>query len=119
MFNKLFPQKPKKEQSVDDDDKISPEEELKTGIPTKPSSEPLLLYLEWRKSIFAVEPKTSKLNEDETVYGLVMDLGLVADKNQMSDKKLVVSVTAFASLEASLRNSSGSGIMGLGQDELV
>jgi hypothetical protein len=79
-------------------------------------------YQKWREVIFSIKPEVGGIstNEAEQVYGVVMDLGLVADDSAApSGKNLVISVTAFATGESSMRPSFGGGMIGLGSQEEI
>lgn len=70
-------------------------------------------YLKWREFIFSV---TSAQVEDgpeqaDRVYGVIMDVGL--------SNEFVITVTAFATGESSLRTTVGGGAIGLGGDPFI
>jgi hypothetical protein len=76
------------------------------------SSEALNDYLKWRELVFSV---TSGQVEDmsdlpDRAYGVIMDVGLSND--------FIITVTAFATGESSLRTTIGGGAIGLGGDKL-
>ena len=77
------------------------------------NSEALHEYLRWRDFVFSV---TSTQVEDapgqpDRVYGVIMDVGLSND--------FVITITAFASGESSLRTTVGGGALGLGGDPRI
>lgn len=79
----------------------------------KSSSEALNDYLKWRDIVFSV---TSAQIEDvpgepDRVYCAIMDVGLSND--------FIITVTAFATGEASLRTTIGGGAIGLGGDKFI
>jgi len=79
----------------------------------KSRSEALNDYLKWRELVFSV---TNAQVEDvpgqpDRVYGAIMDVGLSND--------FIITVTAFATGEASLRTTIGGGAIGLGGDKFI
>src|SRR5215213_7900276 len=77
------------------------------------SSEALNDYLKWRDVIFSVTRAQGEDGPDQPdrVYGAIMDVGLSND--------FVITITAFASGESSLRTTVGGGAIGLGGDPLI
>jgi hypothetical protein len=76
-------------------------------------SEALQDYLKWRDVVFSV---TSGQVDDlpdqpDRAYGVIMDVGLSDD--------FVITITAFASGESSLRTTVGGGGIGLGGDPQI
>ena len=79
----------------------------------KSSSEALNDYLKWRDIVFSV---TSAQVEDvpgqpDRVHGVIMDVALSND--------FIITVTAFATGESSLRTTVGGGAIGLGGDKFI
>ena len=77
------------------------------------NSEALRDYLKWREFVFSV---TGAQVEDapeqpDHVYGVIMDIGL--------SNEFVITVTAFATGESSLRTTVGGGAIGLGGDPFI
>ena len=73
-------------------------------------------YQKWRDFIFSVpgEQVGISSHQPDQVYGVVMDVGLADEKGNPVDTNAVVTETALASGESSLRTSFGGGIIGLG-----
>jgi len=77
------------------------------------SSEALNDYLKWRDVVFSVTRAQGEDGPDQPdrVYGAIMDVGLSND--------FVITVTAFATGESSLRTTVGGGAIGLGGDPFI
>jgi len=77
------------------------------------SSEALNDYLKWRDVVFSVTHAQGEDGADQSdrVYGVIMDVGLSND--------FVITITAFATGEASLRTTVGGGAIGLGSDTFI
>jgi len=77
------------------------------------SSEALNDYLKWRDVVFSVTRAQGEDGPDQPdrVYGVIMDVGLSND--------FVITVTAFATGESSLRTTVGGGALGLGGDKFI
>ncbi|HET9906156.1 MAG TPA: hypothetical protein VFQ23_05935 [Anaerolineales bacterium] len=77
------------------------------------NSKPLDDYLKWREVVFSVTGSqvAEITDQPQQVYGVIMDVGLSND--------FIISVTAFASGEASLRTTVGGGAIGLGSDPFI
>jgi hypothetical protein len=77
------------------------------------SSEALDDYLKWREVVFSVTRAQGEDVSDpsERVYGVIMDVGL--------SNNFVITVTAFATGESSLRTTVGGGAIGLGGDLFI
>jgi len=73
-------------------------------------------YLKWRSVIFAVKGEMVGVSSKQPgqVYGVVADIAFPDP-----EKTFAVSLTAFASGEASLKSTFGSGITGLGGKEEI
>ena len=73
-------------------------------------------YLKWRSVIFAVKGEMVGVSskQPDQVYGVVADIAFPDP-----EKSFAVSLTAFASGEASLKSTFGSGITGLGGKEEI
>ena len=76
-------------------------------------SEALQDYLKWRDVVFSVTngQVDDVQDQPDRVYGVIMDVGL-------SDE-FVITITAFASGESSLRTTVGGGGIGLGGDPQI
>lgn len=78
-------------------------------------SDPKILtnYLQWRDGIFTVTSVQVNVLTDQPnqVYGVIMDVGLSDD--------FIITMTAFATGEASLMTTIGGGVMGLGSNEYI
>ena len=70
-------------------------------------------YLKWREVVFSVNSAQVGVvsNEPNHVYGVIMDVA-IADE-------FVLTTTAFATGESSLRTTVGGGAIGLGGDEFI
>jgi hypothetical protein len=79
----------------------------------KPISEALRDYLSWRDVVFSVNSPQVGVVTDQPhqVYGVIMDVVL--------EDEFIITTTAFASGESSLRTTIGGGTIGLGGDENV
>lgn len=79
----------------------------------KNNSEALDDYLKWREGIFIVTSTQAGVSTDQPsqVYGVIMDVGLSDD--------FIISITAFATGESSLRTTIGGGVIGLGSNEYI
>ena len=77
------------------------------------NSEALDDYLKWREMVFSVTRAQVEDGPDQPdrVYGVIMDVGLSND--------FVISITAFATGESSLRTTVGGGAIGLGSDPFI
>ena len=77
------------------------------------SSKPLDDYLKWPEVVFSVTGSqvAEITHQPQQVYGVIMDVGLSHD--------FIISVTAFASGEASLRTTVGGGAIGLSSDPFI
>ena len=77
------------------------------------SSEALNDYLKWRDQVFSVTRAQGEDGPDQPdrVYGVIMDVGLSND--------FMITVTAFATGESSLRTTVGGGAIGLGGDKFI
>ena len=77
------------------------------------SSEALNEYLKWRDVVFSVTSQQVDDIQDQPdrVFGVIMDVGL--------SNEFVITITAFASAESSLRTTVGGGAIGLGGDPLI
>jgi hypothetical protein len=76
-------------------------------------------YVKWREMIFKVTAAQGGLTNDAPgqVYGVVMDVGLVGPGR--AGEAFVISESAFATGEASLKTAFGGGVFGLGGDAKV
>ena len=72
-------------------------------------------YIEWRKKILTFPPTGNLKGIPDEVYGLLMDVGMGDERGHF----LAISIYAFNTGEASLKASSGAGIVGLGNSESV
>jgi len=77
------------------------------------NSEALRDYLKWREFVFSVigVQVEDVPYEPDHVYGVIMDVGLSSE--------FVITVTAFATGESSLRTTVGGGAIGLGGDPFI
>jgi len=77
------------------------------------SSEALNDYLKWREVVFSVSRAQVQDGPGQPgrVYGVIMDVGL--------SNEFVISITAFATGESSLRTTVGGGAIGLGGDPFI
>ena len=77
------------------------------------NSEALNDYLKWREMVFSVTRSQVEDGPDQSdrVYGVIMDVGLSND--------FVITITAFATGETSLRTTVGGGAIGLGGDKVI
>jgi hypothetical protein len=78
-------------------------------------------YQKWRDVIFRVTAEQVDVSSDQPdqVYGVVMDVGLADASGNPVGANAVITETAFASGESSLKTSFGGGIIGLGSMEEV
>jgi hypothetical protein len=78
-------------------------------------------YQKWREGIFSVSAEQAEVSssQPDRVYGVIMDVGLADEKGKPVETNLVITETAFASGESSLKTSFGGGIIGLGGAEEV
>lgn len=79
----------------------------------KSNPEPLNDYLRWREVVFAVQSAQVGIVTElpKQVFGVIMDVGLSDD--------FIISISAFASGESSVRTTVGGGAIGLGGDESI
>src|SRR5690242_19361037 len=79
----------------------------------KSNPEALGDYSKWRDGVFTVTSSQVAVMTDQPnqVYGVIMDVGLSDD--------FIITITAFATGESSLRTSIGGGAMGLGSNEYI
>ncbi len=75
-------------------------------------------YKKWRDVIFSTNAEKVGVsnNESRIVYGMVMDIGMIDQKNKAA---FALSTTAFASGEASFVPTPGGAVLGLGGDPRV
>jgi len=79
-------------------------------------------YQKWRDYIFGVteEPAGVSSGQPDQVYGVIVDVGLVDDNGNPVDTNHVITQTAFATGESSLKTSFGGGVIfGIGGPEDV
>ena len=97
MFQKLFNRSKKREFDLRDD------------------------YVAWRDFIFSVQSNQVGIsdNQPQQVYGVVLDVGLANEDGSAPVKNMVITMTAFASGESSLKTSFGGGVFGLGDNNEV
>lgn len=67
-------------------------------------------YLKWREMVLNRQPAAPMRGLTTEVYGMLMDIGMGDGR----DKFLGISIYAFETGEASLKASTGMGVMGLG-----
>ena len=67
-------------------------------------------YMKWHKLIVNMPPKAALKNIADEVYGILMDVGMGDDHGHF----IVISIYAFHTGESSLKASTGTGLMGLG-----
>src|SRR5689334_2249864 len=77
------------------------------------SSEAPNEYLKWRDVVFSVTSQQVDDLQDQPdrAYGVIMDVGL--------SNEFVITITAFASGDSSLRTTVGGGAIGLGGDPMI
>lgn len=81
---------------------------------------PLPDYRKWRELFFSVTPEQGGIKSLlGPVYGAMMDVGLTDNPNQPEPTNLIISVTAFATGESSMKTSFGGGVLGLGGMEAI
>jgi hypothetical protein len=78
-------------------------------------------YEKWREVIFKVTPLQGGLENDAPgqVFGVVMDVGMPNSGGSPAAPTFVISETAFATGEASLKTAFGGGVLGLGGHPVV
>lgn len=68
------------------------------------------VYTEWRRLILNTPPKAALKNVADETYGVLLDVGMGDNYGHL----IAISIYAFHTGEASLKASSGTGLMGLG-----
>ena len=84
----------------------------------KPKAKRTEDYQKWRELIFAVPPEQAGVSRSDAhrVYGVIMDVGQL---DPSSRTHWALSLSAFATGEASFRPTVGGGAIGLGEDPKV
>jgi hypothetical protein len=76
------------------------------------SNQLLIEYQKWRTVIFSAKPEQVGISGEQAdqVYGVVLDVAL----GDVRGDNFVITITAFATGETSVKSSIGGGIIGLG-----
>jgi len=72
-------------------------------------------YTEWRRLILNMPPKAALKNIADEIYGILMDVGMGDNYGNF----MAISIYAFHTGEASLKASSGAGVLGLGNTKKI
>lgn len=87
------------------------------GKPEEPQFIATQAYHDWRQMILAIPPQQGGLAADgQGVYGVIMEIGMLDQQKQLP---WAISLSAFASGEASFQPSPGGGVLGLGGEPKI